>query len=256
VFFAAVAAFPFVCAADDKAIDESRTIQYSSPSKQMGRGTMYSWVVTDMKRIPLAIGVTFTETALFGLPETIHPVAVPSIVGYEIALPDQVRVPPFKHIVIAWDPKGHIPAGVYDVPHLDFHFFMIAPGERNRITAQGDDIARCNKKLPARYAPSGYILPSGTEQSRIGSHWIYPFAPEFIMESFTKTFVYGSYNGELVFLQPMTALTFLRKKPNTTKKIRLPSAYKESGYYPTAYSIKYNPELREYSISLDNLVHR
>jgi hypothetical protein len=166
--------------------------------KQLGNGVVWSWVMNDSKGKPSSLGVTFTETALSGLPEDPHS-GVPYI-DYELSLPKQATVAPYTHIVVDWNPHGHVPPGIYDVPHFDFHFYMMAPSDRNRITAKGADIARSDKKLPARYTPAGYILPKGTQEPRMGSHWIDPGSPEFNKQPFTRTFIYGSYNGEMTFL--------------------------------------------------------
>lgn len=37
----------------------------------MGNGMVWSWVRRDAKNTPTALGITFTETALFGLPENL-----------------------------------------------------------------------------------------------------------------------------------------------------------------------------------------
>jgi len=222
--------------------------------KQMGNGVVWSWVIYDSKGNPSSLGITFTETALAGLAEN-SPHDIPYI-DYELSLPKQTKVPPYNHIVVDWNPHGHIPPGIYDVPHFDFHFYMVTPSERNKITAKGDDIAISDKKLPAQYIPAGYILPGGTQEPRMGSHWVDPSSPEFNKQPFTKTFIYGSYNGEMTFLEPMAARAYFETRPNITEKIKLPAAYKKRGFYPTAYSIKYDPTRREYSVSLEGLTYR
>jgi hypothetical protein len=54
----------------------------------------------------------------------------------------------------------------------------------------------------------------------------------------------------------MAARSFLETRPNVTEKIKLPAAYKKHGYYPTAYSVKYDPVRKEYTVSLDGLTYR
>ncbi|MGE5189865.1 MAG: DUF5602 domain-containing protein [Gemmatimonadota bacterium] len=204
---------------------------------------------------PGAIGVTFTETALSGLPEN-PPSDVPGW-DYELSLPTGDKVPPFDHIVVDWNPRGHVPPGVYDVPHFDFHFCMVTPAERNRITVRGRGMARLRHKPSAKYIPTGYILPEGTEEPRMGSHWIDPAAPEFNKQPFTKTFIYGSYDGHVAFFEPMVALAYLKQKaPGATETVRLPAAYEKHGYYPVAYSVRYDAVRREYTVALEGLARR
>ena len=60
----------------------------------------------------------------------------------------------------------------------------------------------------------------------------------------------------MTFLEPMATRAFFETRPNITEKIKLPSAYKKHGFYPTAYSIKYDPVRKEYSVSLEGLTYR
>jgi len=246
--------YPSVGVSGNAPITQTKAGIFLGEVKQMGDGVVWSWVINDAKGNPSSLGITFTETALSGLPE--NPPSDMPYIEYELSLPRQIKVAPYIHIVVDWNPHGHIPPGVYDVPHFDFHFYMIAPSERNKITAEGADIARSDKKLPAQYIPPGYILPAGTHEPRMGSHWVDPSSPEFNKQPFTITFIYGSYNGEMTFLEPMAARAFLETRPNITEKIKLPAAYKKRGFYPTAYSIKYDPKRKEYSVSLEGLTYR
>ncbi|MGE5248319.1 MAG: DUF5602 domain-containing protein [Verrucomicrobiota bacterium] len=223
--------------------------------RPMGNGVVWSWVAYGAGGAPSAIGVTFTETALSGLPE--H--APPDVPGwdYEVSLPRHVKVPPFDHIVVDWNPRGHIPPGIYDVPHFDFHFYLIGSKERNAIGVTKEDMAKQRKKPPVRYLPAGYILPEGTEEPRMGSHWIDPAAPEFHQRPFTKTFIYGSYNGHVTFYEPMVALAYLKENAeNGPEAIKLPVAYERHGFYPAAYRVKYDSVRREYTVSLEALTRQ
>jgi hypothetical protein len=224
-------------------------------AKRLGNGVVWSWVEYGSEGTPVAIGVTLTETALSGLPES--PPSDIHFWDYELSLPKQAQVPPFDHIAVDWNPVGHIPPGVYDVPHFDFHFYMITSNERSRITVKKEDMAKHARKPAARYIPAGYILPDGTQEPRMGSHWVDPEGPEFHGQPFTKTFIYGSYNGKVVFYEPMVSLAHLKEhRTNSTETIKLPASYEKPGYYPVAYSIKYDAARREYTVSLDGLTRR
>lgn len=244
-----IANCPPLCISDDNTLKKENI--FSGEKKHMGNGKVWSWVVKDSDGKPTSIGITFTEMALSGLSESDIPT-----VEYELSLPKQAKVGPYNHIVVNWNPHGHIPPGIYDVPHFDFHFYMISPGNRYKITAKGKDIVKSNKKLPEKYIPQGYILPDGTQEPRMGSHWVDPSSPEFNKQTFTRTFIYGSYNGEMTFLEPMASKPFLGTRPNITEKIKLPAEYKKHGYYPTSYSIKFDSVRKEYTVSLNGLTYR
>ncbi|MDD5772682.1 MAG: DUF5602 domain-containing protein [bacterium] len=220
--------------------------------KPVGNGTGWAWVKVDKKGNPVAIGVTFTQTALSGLPVIPSSKELDSF-DYLLTLPKEVTAVPFTHISLDWNPYGHAPAGIYDVPHFDIHFYILTQKERDKITAKGDDLARCYKKPASEYIPSGYILQEGMEVPHMGVHWIDSSAPELNKQPFTRTLIYGSYNGEIAFLEPMITKTFLESGPNETQTIKLPEAFQKKGYYPSEYSIKYDKLRKEYTISLDKL---
>ncbi len=218
-------------------------------TKPLGDGMVRSWVTLDNDGKPLAIGVTFIETALSGLPTTLP------TTEYQLALPQQASAMPFKHIVVNWNPQGHVPPGVYDVPHFDFHFYMISPEERYVITATGDDLVKVEKKPAPEFIPAGYVPTPGGEP-RMGAHWIDPTSPEFNNKSFTRTFIYGFYDGKMAFLEPMVTVAYLGTKPNFSDAIKLPEKYLASAYYPTRYSVRYDATAKEYTVSLEGMVLR
>ena len=217
-------------------------------TKSLGNGMVRSWVTLGDDGNPTAIGLTFTEAALSGLPTE-------NSTEYDLALPEQASAMPFNHIGIDWNPKGHEPPGIYDKPHFDFHFYMISPGERNNITATGEDMARLSKNVSPEFIPAGYVpIPGGVP--RMGAHWFDPASPEFNNQSFTKTFIYGFYDGKMIFLEPMITKAFLETGQNTTDNIKLPAKYPKKSYYPTRYSVKYDAAAKEYTLSLEGMTLR
>lgn len=220
----------------------------------LGNGTARSWITLDKQGKPTAIGVTLSETALTGLSDT----PKPGMVGIEylLPLPKEAAGSGFNHVSLDWNPKGHVPPGIYDAPHFDVHFYGITPKARERITLKGEDAARCVRPLPAKFVPAGYILPPGTAEPGMGAHWIDPAAPEFNKQPFTKTFLFGSYDGELIFWEPMVTKAYLETKPNFSEPIKLPQAYQKPGYYPTRYAIRHDTVRQEYTIALEGLTWR
>jgi hypothetical protein len=221
----------------------------------VGNGMAFSWVRMDPEtKKPVAIGVTLTETALEGLPEELE--GDMEAMEYRLDLPRNIDGIPFNHVGLDWVPKGHIPVGVYDVPHLDVHFYLIDWETRSRITATGDDIEVCRKPLGEGFMAPGYILPPEVEIPLMGAHWIDPTSQEFNGKPFESTMLYGSYNGVLAFIEPMVAVSYLKKKPDQEWDMKVPTRYAGAGYYPTKYKVSYNADRREYSISLEGLQMR
>ncbi|MEW5884207.1 MAG: DUF5602 domain-containing protein [Armatimonadota bacterium] len=224
----------------------------------MGNGIAYAWTREDAAGNPIAVGVTFTESALSGLP-TEKPDT--GFDGYEfpLALPKNgaTAKTPFDHVALDWNPKGHIPPGIYDVPHFDVHFYMTPISERLKITLEGDDMERCRKQPDPKFMPEGYIYAPESEIKFMGAHWVDVAAPELNGKPFTYTFLYGSYNGNVMFYEPMMTAEYLRGKPNLTETLKPPKDVQRPGlHYPTKYTIRYDAERREYIVSLEGFVKR
>jgi Hypothetical protein TTHB210 len=232
----------------------SRAGTYYGEPKPFGGGQIRSWVKLDRDGKPLALGLSFTEEALKGLPAELPR----GQEGTEVllALPPEASPSAFNHIGVDWNPHGHVPEKIYDVPHFDFHFYLISPEERGRITAQGEDLARSRKQPPPDYVPAGYIYAPASEVPRMGGHWVDPQSNEFNKQPFTRTFLYGNYNGQIIFMEPMITKAFLEARTNVTEVIKLPSKYARPGYYPTRYSVKYDPAAKEYSVALEGMTLR
>ena len=219
-----------------------------------GAGTARAWVDLGTDGTPKAIGITLTEAALEGLPAKATPGLI-WMVEYVVDLPD-VPLLPFDHVGVNWNPHGHDPSGVYNIPHFDFHFYQISPDERRRITARGDDLGRCQKVPVAGLLPEGYVYAVGAEEPGMGGHWADPTSHEFHGQHFTSTFIFGAYDGDVIFWEPMITKAYLESKPDIDLPLRIPAAYAEDGYYPTSYSIRYDEARKEYTIALEGLTLR
>lgn len=253
VLVAAMVALAFVGCAE-VAPSPSLTGTHPGPSRDLGNGRAHAFITLDARGEPAAVGVRLSEGALTGLPAEPPPEAD----GWEylLPLPKEASASGYDHIALDWNPKGHVPPGIYDVPHFDFHFYLVSQGERQKITAVGDDLARTHRApLPDRM-PEGYVLPEGTAVPRMGGHAIDPAAPEFNKQPFTRTFLYGFYDGEVIFVEPMVTQAFLETKPNVVEPVRVPTTVARPGYYPARYSVKYDAAKREYVVALENLVRR
>lgn len=221
----------------------------------MGQGTLRSWVSLDENENPRTVGATFTEEALNGLPTSLTPGIAWK--EYLVDLPAAVKEKtPFDHVGVNWYPEGHIPKGIYDVPHFDIHLYMITPEERDRITFRGKGMKKLRKEPPAAYLPENYMYAPRAQERGVGAHWMNPYAPEFRGGSFTHTFFYGSYDGEVIFWELMVTKEVLEAHPDTTLQIKQPEKYPEPGYYPTAYSIRYDSERGEYTIAFGGMTDR
>jgi hypothetical protein len=91
----------------------------------------------------------------------------------------------------------------------------------------------------------------------MGSHWVDPTSPEFNGNVFTRTFIYGSYDGKIAFVEPMMTKAYIESRPNEVIAIKQPQKYvMNGGFFPKQYRVKYDPATREYTVSLEGLTER
>ncbi|MEK2688376.1 DUF5602 domain-containing protein [Bdellovibrio sp. GT3] len=218
------------------------------PPENIGLGQASSFVKKDDAQNITSLGIVFSGKVLEGLPADVS--------GHEyeyiLKLPAGVTIPPFNHLTMNWNPHGHDPDVIYGVPHFDFHFYFISEHQRHQIKCDGSDDAVCMKQPIAEYKPAYYIAgPGGVPM--MGWHWVDLRSPEFNGKPFTATYIYGFYNGEMIFLEPMIALSYLQTKPQFAADIPLPQKVAFPGKYPNRYSLSYDSVQDTYWLSLENL---
>lgn len=222
----------------------------------LGNGLVWSWAKLDKKGKPTSVGITMTETALEGLPDVKQmPKGPEPMMEIMLDVP-KVKGLTFDHIGFDWNPVGHPPVKIYDLPHFDVHFYTIDMKTRREMMPKTAGMKRAAKAPAPRFIPAGYILPPDTIVPQMGAHWISKGAKELAGNPFSTTFLYGTYNGATAFYEPMVTTAFMQTKPNFTENLATPTAYAKPGYYPTRYRVQYNPQRKEYTIALDGLTYR
>ncbi len=245
----------FTACSKDDPVAPQPSVAYRTPVV-VGSGTARSFVAADAAGKPTEIGVALTETALTGLPAT------PAFgTMFDVALPTSSAATqmPFDHISFDWNPNGHEPAPIYSAPHFDAHFYMQPSAAQHAIILddpKGDILPAANK------LPGGYITPPNVAPGRtvpmMGRHWVDPSSPEYAPGgSFSHTFIYGSYDGRVTFIEPVFAKALLVPGLNVVQAIKQPAAYEVTGkYFPTNYTIRHDATTHEYIISLKDMVMR
>ena len=228
-------------------------------AEKIGAGTVQSFVRLDREGAPVTIGVTISAGALDQLPQTPNTISRcydldgdGKHTGHE-CIGDVERildVPvdssaglPFKWITVNWNAAGH-PAP-YNRPHFDFHFYAvdrtvieaIKPGRCGELVDCGH-FSRATRPLPAQHLPNGHINV-GAVVPRMGNHLLDSQSPE-LKDSlpFTRTFIYGAYEGQLIFWEPMITLDMLRKTRDACWSISQPQGFRQAGYYPRQYCVR------------------
>ena len=225
----------------------------------VGNGTVRTYI-TLKDGAPLELGIAMSEGVMTGLHGNDH--SVPGVVTmpdghamfeYPLALPAE-NPTPYRHVVFNWNPGGHEPPGVYDVPHFDFHFYMIDEAERRSIVP-GPEFEKLAAQIPSpEELPAGYIQTPAVPM--MGVHWLDPRTPELNGQPFVHTFIAGSWAGRPTFLEPMITKAFLESKPDFRGVIPEVRRHAEPGWYPTTYRIRWDEEAREYRVSLAEFERR
>ena len=218
---------------------------FYSPTLPIGNGVARAWVSENKNGEPVGVGLNFTEKSLKNLPST------PA--QYVFSLPANKGKNFYTHVLLDWNPQGHEPPHVYDLPHFDIHFYIIPNDERMAIGP--DDNSKFDNLPYAKYVPPYYIrIPGGVPQ--MGVHWVDFRSPEFNGGVFTKTFIWGSYNGKFIFWEPMITLDYLLTRPDDLVTLDQPSAYQTDGYYATKFKVSYSSTPKEYTVALTDLVYQ
>jgi hypothetical protein len=245
--------------------------QYGVPQK-IGKGMVRTYVVLDAKagNTPLEVGVALDGNALSGLSSTMQML--------HLAMPAGAPAP-YDFVMFDWNPTGHPPATVYNVPHFDFHFYTVPEAQVMAIDPAGPSwVSGANSwptDVPPFYAPP---TPPGLAHTEavpfMGLHWSDIRSPElqkFLPSPpgnpanwapFTRTFIYGSWGGQFTFLEPMITLDYLRTQPDVNIAIPTPAnpasaaAFNEAGWYPASYRVTWDSQAKEYRIALAGLSYR
>jgi hypothetical protein len=235
------------------------------------------------RREPRSLGIALTETALTGLATRMNTTSRcfdkngDGTVSHGECLGDYqatLALPagaadlglPVRWATVNWNPEGHLaPAPpVWSAAHFDFHFFMAEPaliqGIRTGPCAEFihcEDSARATKPVPAEHLPADYI-DVGAAVAAMGNHLVDAKDPELKDPKlgFSRTFIYGAYDGKLIFLEPMVSHSYLSSRPQECTPVRSPKAYAVAGYYPTSYCVRYDASSATYRVTLEGLVYR
>ncbi|MFJ1702906.1 hypothetical protein [Kitasatospora sp. NPDC088346] len=251
--------------------------------ERLGDGLVRTYARLDGGR-PLAVGVLYPDAALRDLPTAMtdghHCYDVDGdgrtdpetecLANHErvLALPRAVLgLPgmPLRWVLVNWNPMGHPPAGVYDRPHFDTHFYLQPKAERDAIRpgpCRGmmncADYATATRPVPDAYLPADHQNRGQTEAG-MGNHLPDLTSPEWHGAGFTRTFLYGSYDARITFLEPMVSLATLRGARTADpaaacSPVKQPKAWQQPGWYPRSYCVRYRPELRAAAVTLEDFV--
>ncbi|WP_336001733.1 hypothetical protein [Halorientalis halophila] len=220
--------------------------------RTLGDGELSTFASVTPSGRPKYLGVHLTRDALSGLPsaselaESDEGLTVHGAQSQEFFVPFPEAAPdPFTFLGFYWNPEGHVPPGVYDLPHFDVHFHF----QPESVVADIDP-GVAEYPIPDERMPEGYTRlpnPAG-EFDRVihmGEHLGDPDAPEMQGETFENTLIWGAHDvdgddaGELTFVEPMVTVDYLSELSGVDgREIAQPGVYPQDGWYPTRYAVR------------------
>lgn len=149
---------------------------------------------------------------------------------------DKVDTHQFTFMGFHYEPDGHEPPTIYDVPHFDFHFYFLEQDTVESIESGPATYVIPPAQIPEDYARMFIVEPE------MGEHLVDSSAPEFQGSDFTHTLIYGAYDpeqdgiGRLTFVEPMVTRTFLDQvEERRAVPMKTPDRYYTADIYPTTY---------------------
>ena len=184
------------CAVDEDS-PEGQTERVLGAASHVGDAKAQSYAELDGSGTPLAIGLAFTSNFLDELP----------------AEPSDLR-------------------HCFDIEPIE-SVFAIESGPC------GPEFVRCDQfEVGKKQPPPNYVAPDYIDVEAVapamGNHLVDPTSPEFSGEPFTRTWIYGAYDGRITFYEEMVSRAFLMEQPSECFDIKSPPAVAVRGYYPTA----------------------
>ena len=258
--------------------------QYQGDSAELGSGTVSTYVEMDTAGDLRAIGVRVSASAIESLP--VEPDGTAPCFDVDgdgaedpqsecfMMLRRDLRLPtaasqavaPFGYVPFNLNPEGHPPPAppVYAEPHFDFHFYLVGLEDVKQIRTgtcgffiDCEVYERARVPVPVEYMPQDYI-EVGAAAGEEGNHLLLSTAPELgdPPANFTQTFIFGSYDGHIIFYEPMIAVSVFTTALDECHEVALPAAWEVAGPYPTRYCMRYLPDEEAYTVSLESFVRR
>ena len=249
---------------------------------QLGNGEVVSFADLHPTGAPKTVGIAISAAALNSMPSepsdlhhcfdrngdgvTTHATECAPTHEFVIPLPDAVSQRsdvPFKWVLLNWNKHGHMPPGVYDVAHLDVHFYLVPIADVFAIHDGpcGPELVNCDDFATAKLPlPEGKMHPDFKDVDAVapamGNHLIDVGGHEFHGMPFTSSWIYGVYGGRVTFWEQMVSLAYLHTRPNACLPIKTPPSVAVAGHYPTQQCIRYDASTDSYTVSLEGFAYR
>ena len=221
---------------------ENNTRTVFGATQQVSGNPVYTFGTLDQQEGVLEVGAS-VPLPVFQAP----PAAAGAGPAGAIAV---IRFPPeiysatvFDHFELHWEPAGHPPAGTFDVPHFDFHFYGITEQEVAAIQPPDTAVPAANR------VPAGYTYPGvGECVPQMGVH----ASPDLLPNPFEKVMILGYFGGKMTFIEPMVTQAYLVARNNFALDVPRPQVLGRATNYPTQFRATYNAGTNAYDFVFSN----
>ncbi len=241
--------------------DDSRTEWGTAIT--IGDGEVRTFVTVDENTDDKMVGAEFTPGILNAEPlPTEH-------VLYSVPIPDHEDIP-FNWLGLDWEPGGHYPGDKYAIPHYDFHFYFPTETVISQIPENGlppEEVPDselytyplAKDMVPPDYFRTNYTFPY------MGEHLYNAGDPQYNGGAFGNTFVYGHFQGNLIFMEPMITVPYFEQlragegnsemgqldgvDRTDRRELNSPERFHEAGEYPTEYTVKYHEDRDVFTVT-------
>jgi Domain of unknown function (DUF5602) len=224
---------------------------WRSAPAEFGAGTAETWITLDDHGAPVEIGAGISEAALAALHGHYD-------AALSLPLPPQAGATGFDHVLLNWNHMGHAPIGVFDVPHVDVHFYLTEEAAREAIVPEDPAYMQEAAREPAPdLMPTDFVPPPELEPiPAMGVHWSDRTDPVFAGTPFTQVLIYGAWDGAVTFIEPMVTAEVLETKETIEAEVKQPARVVEAGFYPSSYRIGFDAQRRMHVVVLEDLAWR
>lgn len=189
-------------------------------------------------------------------------------------VPDQIAAATgIDHISIDFNPCGHPPLNVFTAPHYDFHMYRVDEQQRRcmtcdllpgapicnflapQTTLNGRGFFNVNTMLGSNQPsnmPNGFVVPASDMVPHMGGHaWDPDQQPADAMSWMEPVWTMGTYDGSVVFYEPMTPLSFVTGDEDTYFEEDLSYESQSVINLPTKYSVAYDSMTKDITVHFE-----
>ena len=220
------------------------------PELPLGDGTVRAFAETDGTGQATRIGLELTEKAVTSLAHDMIFLSVP--------LPNAALSSGYDHVSLDWMPHGHPPDDLFGVPHFDVHFYMMTEAEQQAIQPTDPHFMDKAANRPSvELMPANFMPPPTLEPvPAMGEHWVDSTDPVFAGKAFEAVLIYGGWDGEVIFVEPMVTRDLLIEKRDFGGKVGQPDRVAEPVSLPNSWSVSFDPKTGVHRVSIDELTQR